>query len=70
VIEVLLAHRADISAKDKDGSTALHWAADRGDKEVIEALLAGSVDVNEKNKNGSTALHWGTMILATYLPAG
>ena len=27
VVEALLAHGADVSEKDKNGSTALHWAA-------------------------------------------
>ena len=32
----LLEHGADISARDEDGLTALHWAAEQGHWEVVD----------------------------------
>jgi ankyrin repeat protein len=39
------------------GSTALHWAAGKGRKEIVELLLANGADVNAKNKDGETPLY-------------
>lgn len=38
-VEVLLAHGADVTAKTKDGETALHCAARVGNEEVVKLLL-------------------------------
>lgn len=53
---------------DKDGMTALHWAADRGELEIIEALLVllGEGDVatsriNAQDQDGNTPLHFAVM---------
>ena len=38
------------------GSTALHWAAGKGRKEIVELLLANGADVNAKNDGGESSL--------------
>jgi len=53
---LLLAHKAKINAKNKDGETPLLLAASDGHKDVAELLLANKADVNAKDKNGSTPL--------------
>ena len=45
VVEVLLAHGADVNARDGDGYTALFWAARGGRAAVVELLLAHGADV-------------------------
>ena len=48
---------ADVMARDKYGSTPLHWAAKciYGCKPgVIQALLDSGADAKTKNKNGKT----------------
>ncbi len=56
-IQELLTARPDlISARDSDGSTALHCAAWKGHLSVVEALLAAGSDVHAHNEND----HWGT----------
>jgi uncharacterized protein len=71
VVDLLLANKADVHAKDNaysfrsgsfsyfqpGGSTPLHWATDEGQKGVAELLLDSKVEVNAKNNEGATALH-------------
>jgi len=60
--ELLLANKAAVNAKDKDGKTPLHQAA-YGAKDIVELLLANKADINAKDDYGRTPLHnaaeWG-----------
>ena len=47
---------ARVDAKDRNGQTALMWAAWQGHAEVVKALIAGGADVSVKNEDGDTAL--------------
>jgi ankyrin repeat protein len=46
-----------VSSSDKNGRTALHWAANEGHKAVAEMLLANEADVNAKDDHSQTPLH-------------
>ena len=50
---------ADINAKNKDGWTSLHGAAQIGYLDAIEVLLREGAQVDVPNKNGWTALFNG-----------
>ncbi|KAF4544367.1 Ankyrin domain protein [Lasiodiplodia theobromae] len=59
--EMLLAAGGRPEIRDKDGNTALHWAADRSSLRLCQMLLEGHgdvVDVNAQNNMGDTPLHW------------
>lgn len=63
-LQHLLAYRADVNAANKDGNTALIYAARYNRPEVIKLLLIPQtmqtpLDVNAQNKAGETALYWG-----------
>ena len=45
---------ADVMARDEDGSTPLHWAAEHGTPANIQALLDANADAKAKDKNGKT----------------
>jgi len=55
-VRTLLAHHADANAAQPDGSTALHWAAYRGDARTAAALLAAGAHPNVMTDTGMTAL--------------
>lgn len=54
----LLNNKADVSAKDKDGFTALHWAAARGYEAIVQDLLAHGANIEERTNNWFTVLGW------------
>ena len=51
---------ANVNAKDAGWAdmTALHYAAQKGHKEIIELLIANGVNVNAKNLTDKTPLDW------------
>ena len=52
-VERLVAHGGKVDAKDKRGSTALHWSATEGDHpDVVRYLLKVGLDPDEKNASG------------------
>ena len=55
--EEIKAHRSEIDGADKDGNTALKWAAGRGDSQAVNLLLKAGANANSQNHYGSSALH-------------
>ena len=56
VAEVLIAHGADIRAKDKWDYEPIHWAAYHDRPEIIELLIAHGADVNAITSLGQTPI--------------
>ena len=56
VVQVLLAHHADVNAGDSDGWAPLHFASWYGHPTVARVLLEHGADVNFKTRAGRTAL--------------
>jgi ankyrin repeat protein len=53
---LLLANKAEVNAKEEDGITPLHFAAEEGLKDVVELLLSSNADVNAKDNDSNTPL--------------
>ena len=54
-VRVLL-ERFEVDAPEADGTTALHWAAHRGDLATVELLLDAGATVTTENRYGVTPL--------------
>jgi ankyrin repeat protein len=51
---MFLERGAVIGARNKDGRTPLHWAAQNGEKKVVQLFLEHGADVNARNESGKT----------------
>jgi ankyrin repeat protein len=51
-VRLLLEHGADVSARQREGFTALHAAAANGDAELARLLLARGADASAKTDDG------------------
>ncbi|KAF3797330.1 hypothetical protein GCG54_00009301 [Colletotrichum gloeosporioides] len=71
VAEVLLRRGANVDERDRDGVTALHWAAHEDHGALIPTLLAHGADVNATDANSArpidTALVFGSLKVAEML---
>ena len=48
-----------VQFRDENGLGLIHWAADRGSKDIVKLLLdIKDLDVNQKDNDGQTALHY------------
>ena len=55
--EILLDSGSKVESRREDGKTALHIAAEEGDRELVAILLARGADVSSRTPIGDTPLH-------------
>jgi ankyrin repeat protein len=55
-VRALLKSRADVNAREADGTTSLHWAVRADDLETARLLLRAGADVNASNRYSLTPL--------------
>ena len=60
-VRTLLAQRVDVNAPEPDGTTPLHWAANRDDAEVVDLLIRAGANVKAANRYGVTPLWLAAM---------
>jgi len=56
----LLQVPSELTVRDRQGNSALHWAALSGEAQLVERLLEGGLDPRATNLDGATPLHFGT----------
>uniref|UniRef100_A0A061RY16 Achain crystal structure of engineered northeast structural genomics consortium target n=1 Tax=Tetraselmis sp. GSL018 TaxID=582737 RepID=A0A061RY16_9CHLO len=59
VAEIL--ETGQVDARDSEGCTALHFAADRGNREMVQLLLRHGADPNAADVDGATPLHYAAL---------
>jgi uncharacterized protein len=52
----MLDKRVDVNAPEPDGTTALHWAVQRGDLDLVQRLIRAGANVKARNEYGSTPM--------------
>jgi len=57
----LVASKVDINATEVDGSTALHWAAQRDNVELLDLLLAAGANPKVSTRYKITPLYFAAM---------
>lgn len=59
VREALQRHPDSVAARDELGATALHYAAENGDREIVGALLDAGADINARDSQfNATPAGW------------
>lgn len=75
LVKSALEQGAKVDAADPDGSTALHWAAQRNNEEIVAALLAAGAKSDAKTRFNMTplalaAMNGNSKIIGRLLDAG
>lgn len=60
-VRTLLDARVDVNAAQPDGTTALHWAANRDDAAIVDLLIRAGGNVKAANRYGVTPLWLASM---------
>jgi len=60
-VRTLLAQRIDVNAPEPDGTTALHWAANRDDAELVDLLIRAGANAKAANRYGVVPLWLAAM---------
>lgn len=58
--KAITSQKVDVNTKDEEGRALLHWACDRGHKELVSVLLQHKADINGQDNEGQTALHYAS----------
>lgn len=60
VTKAIASQKVDVNSKDEEGRALLHWACDRGHKELVSVLLQHKADINSQDNEGQTSLHYAS----------
>jgi ankyrin repeat protein len=56
LVRALIDKRADVNARQADGTTPLHWAVDRDQPDIVQMLIRAGANVKAANRYGATPL--------------
>jgi len=54
----LLEQKVDVNSQDDNGLTPLHWAVDRGNKDLAELLILRKANIDAQDEELATPLHY------------
>ena len=57
-VEVAISSGADVNAKNEEGGTPFHLAAEEGHQQIVELLISKNADINARDNKGKTPLNW------------
>jgi ankyrin repeat protein len=57
IVELLVRHGANPNHRDRDGWSAIHWAAEEGHQEIVSFLLDHKANPNVVSSYGTSPLH-------------
>ncbi|XP_062412272.1 acyl-CoA-binding domain-containing protein 6 [Sardina pilchardus] len=60
ITKAINSKKVDIDIKDEEGRALLHWACDRGHKDMVSVLLLNKADIDNQDNEGQTALHYAS----------
>src|SRR5215475_4046496 len=60
-VRSLIARKASVKATEADGSTALHWAAQRNNMKLVDALLTAGADVKAATRYNITPFYFACL---------
>ncbi|XP_048395973.1 acyl-CoA-binding domain-containing protein 6-like isoform X1 [Stegostoma tigrinum] len=60
ILKALVSKSVDVNLKDEEGRALLHWACDRGHKDLVGMLLQQKAEINSQDSEGQTALHYAS----------
>ncbi|XP_068599955.1 acyl-CoA-binding domain-containing protein 6 [Brachionichthys hirsutus] len=60
ITKAISSQNLDVNTRDEEGRALLHWACDRGHKEMVSVLLQYKADINSQDDEGQTALHYAS----------
>uniref|UniRef100_A0A672P933 Acyl-CoA-binding domain-containing protein 6-like n=1 Tax=Sinocyclocheilus grahami TaxID=75366 RepID=A0A672P933_SINGR len=60
VSEAISSKKMEVNTRDEEGRALLHWACDRGHKDLVSLLLQNNADINSQDDEGQTALHYAS----------
>uniref|UniRef100_A0A3Q0RJ81 Acyl-CoA-binding domain-containing protein 6 n=1 Tax=Amphilophus citrinellus TaxID=61819 RepID=A0A3Q0RJ81_AMPCI len=60
ITNAITSQNVDVNIRDEEGRALLHWACDRGHKEMVSLLLQHKADINIQDDEGQTALHYAS----------
>ncbi|XP_048458096.1 acyl-CoA-binding domain-containing protein 6 isoform X3 [Rhincodon typus] len=60
ILKALVSKNVDVNLKDEEGRALLHWACDRGHKDLVGMLLQQKAEINSQDSEGQTALHYAS----------
>jgi ankyrin repeat protein len=55
-VRALIDKRVNVNERQQDGTTALHWAVDRDQRDIVQMLIRAGADVKAANRYGATPL--------------